>query len=218
MGDSKPRRRTGNNLILFICSNWMKTVLLMIVGFLLIPLLIQTFGFRIVRSLHAGSTADQRDGGSVSFSRDIDSGEIGLGGAGFGCRRFGIQCFHQWCGAASCACHLSDGHRCGRRLFPAAILNFEPDQLFDLRLAIAAEAVIISLIVITSPWLSLFLVCQRPILYNADLTVRRWLDLISFGLAHAPRWLEHLRRLRPPFACASRSSTRWRESSSLVAS
>ncbi len=71
-------------------------------------------------------------------------------------------------------------------IFPGAILNFEPDQLFNLRLAIATEAVIISLIVITSPWLSLFLICQRPIMYNVDLTIRRWLDLIAFGLAMLP--------------------------------
>lgn len=186
MGDSKPRRRTGNNLILFICSNWMKTVLLMIVGFLLIPLLIQTFGFRLfglfmlVQQLTNAMVAPFRSAvtstlvKSVSEVRDSDAaGSVS-------------SVFTNGVGLLLVLAICLMGIAVVAVLFPAAILNFEPDQLFDLRLAIAAEAVIISLIVITSPWLSLFLVCQRPILYNADLTVRRWLDLISFGLAMLP--------------------------------
>ena len=186
MSDSKPRRRTGNNLILFICSNWMKTVLLMVVGFLLIPLLIQTFGFRLfglfmlVQQLTNAMVAPFRSAvtstlvKSVSEVRDSDGAESVS------------KIFTNGVGLLLVLSVCLMGIALLVVLFPGAILNFEPDQLFDLRLAIATEAVIILLIVITSPWLSIFLVCQRPILYNADLTIRRWLDLISFGLAMLP--------------------------------
>tara|TARA_B100001059_G_scaffold9126_1_gene7503 strand:- start:3623 stop:5236 length:1614 start_codon:yes stop_codon:yes gene_type:complete len=164
----------------------MRTGLLMIVGFVLIPLLIQTFGFRLfglfmlvqqmanamvapfrsaVTSTLVKSISEVRESDSVGSTSQIVTNSVGL--------LLVLAVFLLACTVVIV-------------LYPDAILNFEPDQLFDLRLAIATEAVIIVMMIVTSPSLSLFLVCQRPILYNADLTIRRWLDLVSFGLAMLP--------------------------------
>ncbi|MEE2907697.1 MAG: hypothetical protein VX527_07675 [Planctomycetota bacterium] len=186
MSQPPPRRRTAHNLMLFMWSNWMRTVLLVAVGFVLTPMLIQSFGFvlfglfiliqqfsnAMVTPFRAAVTAILVK--SISEARgsgdDEDVSRVFTNGV---------------CVLASLPVIIITLAVIGI-IFVSNILDFPPEQLFNIRLAIAAEASIITVIVLTAPYLSIYLINQRPVLYNADLTVRRWLDLIAFLLALLP--------------------------------
>lgn len=164
----------------------MKTILLMAVGFLLVPLLISTFGFRLfglfmlVQQLTLAMVTPFRSAVTETLVKSISEvrGSNSSGSV--------AQVFTNGFGVLIILAAAIVIIATVVAVFPGAVFNFDQDQLFDIRLAILTEAVVVLMIVTTSPWSSLFLICHRPIIFNVDLTISRLIDLVAFGLALLP--------------------------------
>ncbi|MDG2424761.1 MAG: hypothetical protein P8M22_12385 [Phycisphaerales bacterium] len=194
MSQQPRRRQTAHSLMLFILSNWARTVVLVVVGFILTPLMIEAFGLvlfgllilvqqitiSMVRPVRAAVTStlvksisEARGSGEENGFSSVFTNGVGLMTMLFTALVvLGILAI----------------------FFAKNILDFPAEQVSNVQLAIAGEVIIISMSSFTAPWLALFLLDQRPILYNADLAIRRWLDMIAFLLALMPFGLEIFQR------------------------
>ncbi|MAT80443.1 MAG: hypothetical protein CMJ29_02205 [Phycisphaerae bacterium] len=186
MSQSPPRRRTAHNLILFIMSNWVRTFLLVVVGFILTPLMIQAFGLVLfgllimVQQITVSMVRPLRGAVTATLVKSISEAR------GSGEDRGLASVFTNGVGLMSMLFMLLMVFGIAAIIFANSILDFPPEQLFNVQLAIAGEVLVISTSSLTSPWLSLFLLAQRPVIYNVFLAIRRWSDMVAFLLALLP--------------------------------
>ena len=194
MSQSPPRRRTAHNLILFIMSNWVRTFLLVLVGFILTPLMIEVFGLvlfgllMLVQQITVSMVRPLRGAVTATLVKSISEAR------GSGEERAIANVFTNGVGLMSMLFMLLMVLGILAMFFASSILDFPPEQLFNVQLAIAGEVLVISTSSLTSPWLSLFLLAQRPVIYNVFLAIRRWSDMIAFLLALLPVGLDVFQR------------------------
>ncbi len=177
------RPNVSRNLILFFGSNTARTVLLMVVGFVLTPLQIASFGlvlfglFQLINQLSMAMTAPLRSAVTRTLVKAIfESGQ-----------REGVRAVER---QFTC-CVAIVLSMAGLLVLVAAIgLVFLPDLMNfpewatrAVQLAFGSQAIVFAATVGTSPWLALYLVRHRPLAFNSDLAVMRTIDLIAFLIA-----------------------------------
>lgn len=178
--------RSAQHLALLMTANWLRTILLMVVGFLLVPLQIMEFGLVafgllvLIQQFNAAMATPIRTATFATIvkaltearSRDGDEGAIGVFTdavvllAGLTGVLLAISAVAAW--------------------FASSILSMPDDLVFAMQLAIMTEAVVIGTALLTDPWHAAMLHEGRVFTYNLDLTVRRWLDFAAFGIAVLP--------------------------------
>ncbi|MBG79252.1 MAG: hypothetical protein MK089_06695 [Phycisphaerales bacterium] len=177
---------TASKFMLFIGASWARTISELIVGFVMAPLLMGSFGLVLfglymlivhftaamvgplrvsltqlfVKSMtSATASGDDRRIAEVLTNVAVMAGVVGIAFMALG----SILSF--------LAPHLID--------FPA-------EHEIHVRTAIFCEALVIGMLVMRNPWLGLFLVEHRALSFNFDTMMLRWIDLTSFGLAFLP--------------------------------
>ena len=172
-------------LIVLMSANWLRTILLMLVGFALAPLQIMEFGFlafgllllvqQVTNSLATPirtATAATLLKSLAEEKKDETEGRIRVFTNGFFLLSIVATVF------------LILSVLIGA--FAPHVINIPPDLVEETRIAIVCEAVVIAFLLITSPWHAVLLHEGKSVAYNVDLTIRRWLDLGAFGIALLP--------------------------------
>ncbi|MCH2134158.1 MAG: hypothetical protein MK116_10450 [Phycisphaerales bacterium] len=185
------RRRSGpqgtaGKFVVFIGSNWVRTLAHLVVGFILAPLLLGSFGVVLfglymliglftaamvmpirtalqqlfVKTMtEATAEGDERRIAEVFTNVVAMTWMVGFGFMAVG----GILAW----------------------LAPA-IIEFPDHHLINVRVALITESMAIGLLILRTPWLCLFMVEHRVISFNFDVMMLRWLELLAFGLAMIP--------------------------------
>ncbi len=177
------RPNVSRNLLLFFGSNTARTVLLMVVGFILTPLQIAAFGlvlfglFQLINQLSMAMTAPLRSAVTRTLVKAIFEAK-GKDG------ERGVERQFTCCVAIvlSMAGLLVTLAAIGLIFLPD-LMNFPEWATNAVRLAFGSQAIVFAATVGTSPWLSLYLVRHRPLAFNTDLTVMRTIDLVAFLVA-----------------------------------
>lgn len=190
--DTTPHRQRGKvkgtagKFVTFIGASWARTLSGLIIGFVMAPLLLGTFGIvlyglylliilttaALIRPIRMA--LDQLYVKSMTAATaDSDDHRIA--------QIFSNVAVVAWLVAGA---FIIVGVLIS--LMAPAVLEFPGHHEIHVRAAIMLEAIAVALLIIRLPSVSLYLVEHNPIAFNLDLMLVRWSDLIALGLSFIP--------------------------------
>lgn len=174
------------HLALLMSANWLRTILLMVVGFILVPLQIREFGLIafgllvLIQQFNAALATPIRTSTFATIVKSLTEARSDEG------EQSAIAVFTN---AVTLLAALTLGLLAISTLTAAAassILSIPDDLTGAMQLAIVTEGVVVGSALLTDPWHAVMLHERRVFAYNLDLTIRRWLDIAAFGVALLP--------------------------------
>ena len=184
-------RGTAGKFMLFIGSNWIRTVLTLVVGFIMAPLLIGSFGvvlfglYMLINSFTAAMVMPIRMALSQLFVKSMTVATAA------GDDRRVAEVFTNVVAMIFVTAGFFVGVSVVIAAFAPSIIDFPGNHEIHVRHAVIAEALTIGLLVLRTPWLGLFTVEHRAVSFNIDVGLIRWIELLAFGLALLPAWEDH---------------------------
>jgi hypothetical protein len=177
---------TASKFMLFIGASWARTISELIVGFVMAPLLMGSFGlvlfglYMLIVHFTAAMVVPLRVSLTQLFVKSMTSAT-----ATGDNRKIAEVMTNVVVMAAVVGISFMVLGTILSMLAPQ-LIDFPPEHEIHVRTAIFCEALVIGMLIMRNPWLGLFLVEHRALSFNFDTMLMRWIDLTSFGLAFLP--------------------------------